>query len=177
MIELPPGACNARHMASLAALGGRQQFQRRCAVYYTMAAFMWARALLNAMLTSLTARPAGALLTTPSVVLYTAGPTPGPNSAVADFTEADFSGYAAEPVTPSAAVELGTNSQALVFSALFVATTGSPFVGNVILGYLLTDAAAAYYGGEQFPEPLSISQAGQFLQINGAFPANLYVVQ
>lgn len=146
-------------------------------MYYTMQAFMWARALLNAMLGALTARPAGALLTTPSVVLYTAGPTPGPGSAVTDFTEADFSGYAAEPVTPSAAVELGTNSQALVFTALFVATTASPFVPNVLVGYIVTDAASAYYGGEEFPEPLSISEAGQFLQINGAFPAHLYVAR
>jgi hypothetical protein len=130
------------------------------------ATFQWSRALVNALLTTLSTDPAAALLVTPKIFLFTEGTQPGPESEVTDFTEADFSGYALQSVTLSGAVNIGDAEQARLATVTFVATTASPFVPNTILGYLLTDGVLAYYGGELFAEPVPIAQAGDFLKLD-----------
>lgn len=134
------------------------------------AVFVWAAALLGNLLKALATRPAGALLTTPTVVLYTAGPTPNVNSVIGDFTLATFSGYAGQVATLAGPVTVGLTTEAMVSSVLFIATAASPFVANTILGYLITDGAGAYYGGEQFATPVPIAAAGQYLALELVMP-------
>jgi hypothetical protein len=144
--------------------------------FVTGNSFTYPRTLLNALLATLGARPAGALLTTPTIELYTAGPIPTIDSARADFTVADFSGYAPATITPGTAVNITLQSQALVISITFTATTGSPFVPNALVGYMLTDGAAAYYGAMNFQAPVNITQAGDFLQLDVVLPLEAFVL-
>jgi hypothetical protein len=139
-------------------------------VFRVTAVFIWIKALLDALLTALTARPAAALLTTPTVVLYTAGPLPTMNQAFGNYTLATFSGYAAQAVTLSGVVNISLGTQALLGTALFVSTAASPFVPNTILGYLLTDGVTALYGGEQFQTPVNIASAGDFVHLDLVLP-------
>jgi hypothetical protein len=142
-------------------------------VFWTTKNFTWAKALIDAMLTALSARPAAALLTTPKLILIKAGGPITPTSAVADFTEANFSGYAQSAQTLAGPVTTASGGQGMLGSGTFVATTASPFVDNNVVGYLVTDGASAFYGGELFDAPQPIAAPGDFVGVNLVMPAAL----
>jgi hypothetical protein len=127
-------------------------------------------ALLDAFLSALSTRPAAALLTTPTVVLYSAGPAPNIGQVLANYTLADFSGYAAQTLTLAGPVNIGLTIQAMVGSVQFVATAASPFVGQTILGYLVVTGGTTMVGGEQFTTAPVIANPGDFVGINVQLP-------
>lgn len=133
--------------------------------YYRTKRFTWASALVDGMLGALSARPAAALLTTPKIILYTAGPPVTPDASVAAYTEATFHGYAAAALTLLGPVLLGGTDRAMIAALSFIATAGGT-INDQLLGYLMTDGATAFYGGEAFPAPINIAGVGQFLDLD-----------
>lgn len=92
--------------------------------------------------------------------------TPTPNSALSDFTEANFTGYS--DVTISSWTGAFWASQGAAFQmpgVTVVFAPASPYtVGQVIYGYFVqntpTSGPATLVGAENFPNPISMSQAG-----------------
>jgi len=129
------------------------------------------QALANALLECYTSRPAGALLTTPTIELWSANSAPiGQAMVYSQFTPATFSGYAMQAITLSAPVTLDPRTQGLIGNVSFIATTASPFVPDTILGYMLTSGSGVLYGAEQFASPVPIAGAGNFLNLEFALP-------
>ncbi len=135
------------------------------------------RALVRQLMTALTARPAAALLATPTVRLFTAGPSPiTPDVAAVDFTEATFSGYAAFNLAFSVGVinlpsgdGLGIQGDADYFcNAAFPG-------GETILGYWVEDGSGTIYQAEYFPAPVVILNSGDFVSIDNIFGINFSV--
>lgn len=133
-----------------------------------------ARTVGTAVLNCLATRPAGALLTTPNLVLYTAGPTPGPDTTdLTLFTIANFHGYAAVVVVLTAVGNLGLNDLAVRALGTFTMTSGSPANTENIAGWLLTDGVSAYYAGGAFADPIPFSNVGDFLDLEVILPLKL----
>lgn len=125
------------------------------------------RALGDAMLLALTARPAGALLTTPTIRLASAAPAViGPNTVPADFTESAFTGYAAVAVTTWVGpVLLTPNLAAIIATVDFLAGDPTTIPENAVAMYV-TEAGATpviFYDGEIFEDPASFGVPGDFL--------------
>lgn len=134
------------------------------------------RALTDAMLSALDTNPAAALITTPKVKLFTAGPAPIlPTSVPADFTEATFVGYAAVALTLPllGPIQIDPDTRSGHNEADFLAgAVVSP--GETILGYWIDDDVAAptkMYLGEIFETPIDITQAGDYISLDVNFPA------
>jgi len=137
-----------------------------------------ARTLANALLAALSARPAAALLVTPFVHLYTAGPSPiGPDNLPADFTEATFVGYAAialplpllGPINPSA-------NQVAVHEEVNFLGGAVVLPGEVILGYWVSDqagGAGSLYMVEAFETPVPIVSPGDFVSLDDLYAQTL----
>src|SRR5258708_629207 len=138
-------------------------------MYYRTRQWTYKTAILDGMLAALGTRPAAALLTTPSIVLYTVGPVPTPAMDLANYTMATFRGYAADLITLTGPVILGGNDMGMIGTVNFAVTAGSPLT-DTLLGYLLTDGVTALYGGEAFPAPITVSGVGSFLQIDVVIP-------
>jgi hypothetical protein len=141
-------------------------------VFYITQVWCWARPIAVALLNALSTRPAAALLATPTVKLYTAGPTPvHPTNVVGDFTEATFTGYAAVVLGAwSGVVNLpNQDGQGIHQDATF---TAGAIVGpgQNILGYWMDDGAGNFQGGEAFPAPIPINILGDFLSIDVFLP-------
>lgn len=131
----------------------------------------YALALAQAFLSALMTRPAGPLLTTPKVHLYTsASPPPSPTSAVADFTEATFTGYSAVVISAlSGPVNLPDGSgYGMIANAVF--TAGAIVTGQTALGYWIDDGTSTFYGAEAFQTPVPFAHAGDFCDIQIIFP-------
>jgi hypothetical protein len=128
------------------------------------------RPLADAMLAALSARPASALLTTPTVHLFTAGPsTITPLNLPADFTEATFAGYAAAtltlpllgPINLPNGDGFGVHNEVDFLGGAVV----SP--GETILGYWIDDGATAVlYYAELFAVPVPIVNPGDFISLD-----------
>jgi hypothetical protein len=130
-----------------------------------------ANTLINAVLTALSTRPAGALLTTPTIELWNATTgTLTPNSTYGQFTKTTFSGYAAVALTLTGPVTINPTTQGMIANASFVATSASPFVPDTILGYMLTDGVSALYAFERFANPVPIPAPGAFIDLSFVFP-------
>lgn len=147
-------------------------------MFLVTVAYQWAFSLIQAMLGALSARPAAALLTTPKVLLYKAGPVPAGDSAVGDFTAVAFSGYADASLTLAGPILTSGGEWAMIGTVTFTATTASPFVVDTAIGYIVYDGATAYYGGEQFADPVPFGQAGAALSLTVVLPlASLQAAQ
>jgi len=137
-----------------------------------------ARDLVDAMLSALDTVPGAALLVTPKVKLFTAGPNPIlPTTVPADFTEATFTGYAAAALTLPllGPVNIDANDRAVHHEVDFVAgAVVAP--GETILGYWVDDDVAAptkMYFGEIFENPIAISALGDYISLDVAVPGAL----
>lgn len=128
----------------------------------------YTRALVAAMLGSLATRPAGPLLTTPTVHLFSAvGGTITPNTVIADFTQCTFAGYA-PVVLPalSAVVNLeptytyGSHAECDWVAGAIV----SP--GQFVLGYWIDDGATTLYASEQFGTAVPLVLPGDFISLD-----------
>lgn len=131
------------------------------------------RTLVAALASVLKTASVPALTVTPTVHLFTAGPTPiTPDFTDADFTEATFTGYSPKALTLLGPVNMGPNNQAMHGEVDFVAgAVEAP--GQNILGYWIDNHATtptAFYMAELFPEPIPIVQLNDFLSLDSIFP-------
>jgi hypothetical protein len=136
------------------------------------------RALLDALLAALSTRPAAALLVTPFVHLFTAGPSPITLDTVsADFTEAAFTGSAPGalalpllgPINIDAS-DLGAHNE-----VDFLCTAVTP-PGETILGYWIDNSATTpteIYLSETFQTPVSIATPGDYISLDVIFPTRI----
>lgn len=135
------------------------------------------RAIADAMLGALTARPAAALLPTLTVRLMKTPVAIGPTTVLADLSECDFAGYAPViPVAPVGPINDPDGSRAVLFDADFVASGALAPGGQISYGYYLTDSAGpptALYGGEVFATPVPFALPGDALALDVLFPEPL----
>ncbi len=129
------------------------------------------RPIAAALLAALSARPAAALLVTPFVHLYTAGPSPlTPLAVPGDFTEATFTGYAAVALPlPLLGPINGSNYMLGVHEEVNFLAGAVVAPGENILGYWVDEAAAGganLYYAETFDVPISITTAGDFISLD-----------
>jgi len=129
------------------------------------------RPIAAALLNALSVVPGAALLATPFVHLYTAGPSPlGPLAVPGDFTEATFTGYAATalPLPLLGPINgannfLGKHEEVNFLAGAVVAP------GENILGYWVDNAAVGgvnLYFAETFATPIPIVNAGDFISLD-----------
>jgi hypothetical protein len=129
--------------------------------------------LVDAILAALGTRPAAALLDTPTVHLYDAPHTPNPvTDTPASFTEASFDGYAAAAITLAGPVN-GDNGcriwRGSIHWEMDTTDDGTP----TIYGAYVTDTGGTnLYGQVAFSEPVPLSIAGDFLDLDLAFPVD-----
>jgi len=127
--------------------------------------------LEDALLTALSAMPAGALLDNPKIKLFTGGPSPiTRNSVIGDFTEATFGGYAsavADTIGVPINLPSGVGRGIPTATGNFVCT-GAPF--EVILGYWIEDFTSHFIMGETFAAPIAIASAGDFISLTVVYP-------
>lgn len=147
-------------------------------MYYESQNLVYSRAFMDTVLDAYKTVPGGALITAPTLrLLQGALPAITPDTALADLValEANFSGYGADTFTLTVPVQSSTNVQCAIGSGTFVATTASPFVGNTITGYFVTDGTNLV-ASEAFPlsSPVPIDAVGKFLTLNVALPGNLF---
>ena len=134
----------------------------------------WTAVLIAAMMAALSTRPAAALLTTPTIELYSARIlTPNQNMDYANFTKCIFSGYAPDTVSLTGPVNLATNFLGLLADAVFIATSASPFVPDTAMGYMLSDGASNVYLAEDFITPVGFAGPGAFLNLDFVAPLAL----
>ncbi len=132
------------------------------------------RTLATAWLAALNAAPGGALLLTPFVHLFTAGPaTISPDTLPTDFTEATFVGYSSQalnlPLLGTINIDAETiarhNEENFVGGAVVAP-------GEMIAGYWVDNDAAAgtqMYMGERFSNPVAIAVLGDFIALDVIF--------
>lgn len=139
-------------------------------MFWTTKLATLAYALVKNIILALSTRPAAALLTTPTMHLYTARSAPiTPQSTVAEFTEANFVGYAAVALTFSAPINLSGNvGIATLATANFIA--GVLTSTQNVQGYWVDDTAGNFYCAEDFPAPVPITLPGDFVSVDVLLP-------
>jgi hypothetical protein len=139
-------------------------------MYWKTQKATYARALIDAFLAALTAAPDDPLLATPKAVLFTTGPSIGPDFAPADYTAPTFHGYAATALTFTAPINLGGTDLGVIATANFVATAGGA-IDDTCNGYMIVDTTLAVpYMIELFANPVSFGHIGDFLQLDVVLP-------
>lgn len=136
------------------------------------------RSLLYNWLAHFGAGPTIPTVTTVTVRLFKAGPTPiTPDTQLADFTECDFGGYAGVVVTAFPRVTLPSNNGCgIAINALFT-SDGTPPADNLVQGYYIEDTAgSSVVIAEYFPAPIPIAFLGDFVDLLALIP-DAYTVQ
>jgi hypothetical protein len=128
-----------------------------------------AQVLIDALLDTLTARPAAALLTTPTLGLLIAPSNPTPSSVYAGMTPPVFHGYTPAAITLVGPVNVSPTTEGLVATANFIATACGT-IADTVIGYWLSDGAANFYAGELFATAVPFANPGDFLTVNFVFP-------
>jgi hypothetical protein len=99
---------------------------------------------------------------------------PSENSAVADFTEADFLGYA--PIAVGLGAQIEGLDPTTLDSLIFIKgpaggfkwiSTGPWITNQTVYGYYLVDSTGLIlFGCGLFPTPILLTAAGQIIEIN-----------
>lgn len=147
-------------------------------MYYQTQNFVYNRTFMDNLLKAFSTIPAAKLIATPTLCLLTGSPPNiTPDTLLSDLAaaKANFSGYVDGTPPLTVPVRLSSGAEAAIGSSTFVATTASPFVSNVIVGYYLTDGTNLV-GGELFPSGtvLPIAFAGDFVEIDLVLPGACY---
>jgi hypothetical protein len=141
-------------------------------VFLVTRAVFVGRALVNALLAALNARPAAALLTTPTLHLGSGvPPTLGPNADSTGWTESTWTGYAAIPlVTFSGPINPSLSLQALVTDSVFTMTGATPTTGVSTFWWIDTGVAGPVYWCGAFDAGVPFNVAGDFLALQNVLP-------
>jgi hypothetical protein len=138
-------------------------------MFYTSKGPIWQAVVLDDMLKALTTLPTGALLATPKVELFTAGPQFTGRDLWTNYTRCTFAGYAAVAAVVTAPGNLKNSDQAVIVNAHFEAA-GVLATSETAVGYMLSDATANVYLGEFFDTPIPFAVAGDFLDLDVVLP-------
>jgi len=141
---------------------------------WTTTVMQWGRFVLSAIVAAFSARPAAALLPTVNVRLLSTNTVAlNADSTVSALAaqEVAYSGYAAVTISTWTTVRTA-NGESAIGSALFTATTATPFVPGTAVGYWLDDGTN-FIGGEYFPAGVSAAFAyvGAYLALEVLLPA------
>lgn len=127
------------------------------------------RELQDAILGAMGAAPIAELLDGVKVKLYTDTISPGPTSVPGDFTEPAFTGYA-EVALPSPLEGPGNLSESGsrgIHGEVNFECTADPGSPETVQGYFIVNAAEdTLIAAEQFEEPVSFGDAGDFLSLD-----------
>lgn len=109
------------------------------------------------------------------MILFQNPATPGPQMVMADFTEADFDGYAArdvlydglpesiDPVTGDILISVPPETTAYLWE-----TTGLTNLPQTIYGYAIVNSTkTTVYAAERFDEPIELNAVNQSISIPG----------
>lgn len=129
-------------------------------------------ALVDALLAALSARPAAALLDTPTAHLFVNDIVPGPTTTLGAFTEATFDDYAADALGALLGpVSLGEGRRAVHAEVDFVAGSAIASPGEIAYGVYITDGAGTLlYGAGRFEDPVPFANPGDFLSLDVILP-------
>jgi len=102
------------------------------------------------------------------VHLFVGATVPTPATVLADFVEADFTGYAAVDVVPTAPAENPEGWAQIDFpTAHFEASGGA--TPNTVTGFYLTDNTdALYLGGQRFDNSFIFDETGDYFDVDGS---------
>lgn len=142
-------------------------------MFFVTQIFTWIQATIATMLAALSARPAAALLSTPTVHLFTGNPVINPQTVLATLTalEATFTGYAAAALPALAGpINLPGATYGMHGEVDFIGG-GSFSTPNTITGYYVTDTGnTILYGAEMLTTPVAIAHTGDYLSIDVILP-------
>jgi hypothetical protein len=138
-------------------------------MFLAVAAWTWAAGIVAAMLGALSTRPAGALLATPTVDLFTNNYVPTPQDTFSAYTVPTFTGYAAAAVTLAGPVNTGPATVSMIGTVVFEATANIDG-GVTCYGCVLSNGSGTFYGAYQFEEPVTFVNSGDFLSLTVALP-------
>jgi hypothetical protein len=149
-------------------------------VYYASKSVVFGTAFAKTVLAALKTAPANPLINTGKVRLsHDPAFNPIPASTVAALVaqEASFSGYTAGgiAVALSAPLNLTTQVDGVLTSALFLAVTASPFVADVAYGWWIDDGTNVI-AGEAFAGGVNVgfNGPGDFLDLEVFLPYVLH---
>lgn len=130
------------------------------------------KALTDALLAALSARPAAALFDTPTAHLFVNDVDVTAETVIGDFDEAAFDGYAADAVGALAGpITLADGQRAMHAEVDFIAATGIVGPGEVVYGVYVTDGAGTtLYAAERLSIPVPIANPGDFLSYDLVIP-------
>lgn len=134
------------------------------------------QALLDALLAALSARPAAALLDTPTAHLFVNDINPDAGTVVGDFTEAAFSGYAADALGALIGpVTFADGTRGMHVETDFAADGSIVGPGEVAYGVYVTDTGGTvlYWSG-RFNDPQPFANPGDFLSLDLVFPESAF---
>lgn len=128
--------------------------------------FFQSQAVIQAALDAVLAGPLGIggtgmvfkLAQTPFTPSATSDPT-------ADFTEANYTGYAPQTVTTALGDRLAGNSWEATLATLAAFSPTGTTVGNVIGGYWVEDIAGAFLGYDVFPIAVPMQSPSDAIQV------------
>lgn len=126
--------------------------------------------LAESILAAYFTRPAGSLTATANLHLAKNNRGATPTDTVADWTEADFHGYATIPLGAMLGpMNLPNGSVGMMDTYYFLMTSGG--IGGTVYAYYITDTTnAILYYGEQLPTPMAFVNPGDFLELTVALP-------
>jgi hypothetical protein len=138
---------------------------------------VWNANSAQAMLSANRTLPGAALITPGAMGLFKNDFTPTPQSLIADFTPADFSGYLLTPVALAPPHNYTVDKAVQSAIQTFIATSATPFVPCTVFGWYMADLTGVlWYSSERFTSPMSVSAVGDFIGIWGFLAFN-YVQQ
>lgn len=133
---------------------------------------VYTNALADELLGALQARPAAALLVTPTVHLRTDNRIPTPTSKASDFAECSFAGYGAATVNLTLAVPLNVLDDVRAIQADVDFVAGAVTAAQTVSGYWVDNGAstpAVTYMAENFANPVPIISSGDFVSLDLIF--------
>lgn len=147
---------------------------------YTSQEVVINRDFANILLGALKVVPGGALLATGKVRLSSDpafAPQPGDSLASYVAGEATFSGYPAGGIAVSlhTGLNVSTQIQGALTTALFIAATAMPFVPGNVTGYWIDDGTIVAVA-EKFAGGVTVNfgAVGDFLELDAVIPVNLF---
>lgn len=131
------------------------------------------RALQDAIVDALSAAPLAELLDAADVILFTDVVSPTPTLDPADLTAPTFTGYAPVVLTIPllGPVNLDGGIGRAGHQEVNFAATAAPESPQIVRGYAVTNGdQTVLYAAEQFAEPVTFEEEGDFLSLDIIFP-------
>jgi hypothetical protein len=138
-------------------------------VEYQIVDLVYNKTFLDAVLAAELTVPGGALIPTPTVMLFNlATLNPAPDTLIATFTanKCTFSGYADQALTLAGPRNTGPQSLGNIGNVIFSATAATPFVPDTAYGWAILSGGDWIAAGKfDAPFVVPFQAAGDFLSL------------